>query len=89
MALDLISTIQAFMWKRDLPLIDLHLIFKKSSLKNQVWKIKLDELDFLSILNSIFTACVACKIQAWNKQKIQFIQLNFSNWIFQKSSADQ
>ena len=31
-------------------------------LKNQVWKIKLDELYFLSISNLIFTAWVVCKI---------------------------
>ena len=42
MALDLISTIQAFMWKRDLPPIDLHLIFEELSLKTE----KLNELDF-------------------------------------------
>ena len=32
-------------------------------LKNRVWKIKSDELDFLSISNLSFTACVACKIR--------------------------
>ena len=40
-------------------------------LKNQVSKIKFDELGYLSILNLIFTACVACKIQVWNRQKNQ------------------
>ena len=39
-------------------------------LKNQIWKIKLDEL-FLSSLNLTFTACVACKIQVWKRQKNQ------------------
>ena len=34
------------------------------SLKNQVEKIKLDELDFLFISYMIFTASVACKNQA-------------------------
>ena len=58
-------------------------------LKNQVWKIKFDELDFLTSLNWIFTASVACKIQVWNRPKIQFIKLDFSNSIFQKSSADK
>ena len=31
-------------------------------LKNQFWKIKFDELNFQSISNLIFSACVACKI---------------------------
>ena len=31
-------------------------------LKNQFGKIKFDKLDFYSVWNSIFTACVACKI---------------------------
>ena len=50
--------------------------------------------------NWIFSACVACKnlIRNWflqaknpvrNRLKIQFIELNFSKLIFQKSSADQ
>ena len=39
--------------------IYLYLIFEKSSLK-LFSKIKLDKLDFYSILNLIFTACVAC-----------------------------
>ena len=37
----------------------------------------------------IFTACVACKSQVQNRLKIQFVKLDFSNLIFQKSSADQ
>ena len=45
-------------------------------LENQVWKGKLDELDFLSISNLIFSACVTCKYN--------FIQLRFSKSIFQK-----
>ena len=40
-------------------------------LKYQVSKIKFDELGYLSILNLSFTACVACKIQVWNRQKNQ------------------
>ena len=51
-------------------------------LKNRVWKIKLDELDFCSISNLIFTACAACKIQIQNRPKIKIIQLDFSNSIF-------
>ena len=38
------------------------------------WKIKLDAFDFLFSLNWIFTACVASKIQVWNKQKNQVHQ---------------
>ena len=37
-------------------------------LKYRVWKIKFDELGFLSSLNQDFTACVACKIRVWNRQ---------------------
>ena len=62
-------------------------------LKNRVWKIKLDKLEFLSISNLISTVWVvvwvASKIQVQNRQKIKFIQLDFSNLNFQKSSADQ
>ena len=61
--------------------IDLHLIFEKPSLKS--WTI----LIFLSFSNLI--ACVSCKIQVQNRRKINFVQLDFSNSIFQKSSADQ
>ena len=43
-----------------------------------------DELDFLSSLNLIFTACVACNNQVLNIQKIKFVQFDFSNTIFQK-----
>ena len=50
-------------------------------LNNQVCKIQLDELDFLSISNLNFTACVACKTQVQNRQKFK---LDFS-----KSRADQ
>ena len=58
-------------------------------MKNQVGKIKFDELDFLSISNRIFTACVACKSQFWN----WFLQVknpvsSLSNLTFQKSCTD-
>ena len=36
-------------------------------LKNQFGKIKFDELDFLSISNLIFTACVTCKNPVWSR----------------------
>ena len=58
-------------------------------LKNHVWKIKLEELHFLSISNLVFTTCVDWKNQVRIRQKIKFIQLDFSNSIFKKSSADQ
>ena len=44
-----------------------------------VWKIKYDEIDFLSKLNLIFTACVACKNLVQTRQKISFVELDFSN----------
>ena len=53
------------------PPIDLHLIFEKSSLKNQVGQ------TFLSISNLIFTACVACKIQVQNRLKTSSFNLIF------------
>jgi hypothetical protein len=65
MALDLISTIQAFMWKRDLPPIDLHLFFEKLGLKTQVWKLKLDELNFLSTYFELDFYCL-CSLQISN-----------------------
>ena len=40
-------------------------------------------------MNWTFTACVACKIQFQTRQKIHFIELNFSNSNIQKSSGDQ
>ena len=36
----------------------------------------------------ICTACVACKNPVQNGLKIQFVELDFSNSIFQKSSAE-
>jgi hypothetical protein len=40
-------------------------------------------------MNWIFTACVACKIEVQAREKIQFIELNFSNSNIQKSNGDQ
>ena len=48
-------------------------------LKFLVWKIKLDELDFLFILNWIFPGYTDSKNQVQNRQKIKFIELDFSN----------
>ena len=63
----------------DITPIDLHLIFE-----NQVWKIKLDELDFGLFQTWIFRGSQAVKIEFEINQKS-----SSSNWIFQKSSADQ
>ena len=57
------------------PPIDLHMIFEKSSLKNQ--------LHFLFISNLNFEGYTDSKNQVWNRQKIKLIQSNFSNLIFQ------
>ena len=60
--------------------IDLNLIFEKSSLKNQV-----GQIDFLSISNLNLQTTQTVQ----NRQKIEFVKLDFSNSIFQKSIADQ
>ena len=44
---------------------------------------------FWSTSNLIFTACVSCKIQVRNRQKIKFIKIHFWNLIFRISSTDQ
>jgi hypothetical protein len=54
--------------------------FEKSSLMN--W-------NFCLVWTRFFTACVPCKIWDWNRQKIEFIKLDFSNSIFQNPSADR
>ena len=51
-------------------------------LKDWVWKIKLDELDFLSILNLNFAGYTRSKNQFQTRQKIKFTQLDFSNSMF-------
>ena len=66
-------------------LIDLHLMFEKSSLKNyvwkikfekwclknQVWNIKLDELDFLSILYLMFYFLSKNQVYNWQKNQVR------------------
>ena len=49
----------------------MHLVFEISSSQNWFWNLIL-ELDFLSISNLVFTACVACKNPVQNRQKIMF-----------------
>ena len=46
-------------------------------------------MNFLSISNLIFTAGVACKTPVWFRPKIQFVELDSSNLIFDKYSTDQ
>ena len=61
------------------PPIDLHLIFEKTSLKNQVgqtWFFVYLELDFCRLLRQ--------KNQVPHRQKIKFVQLAFSNSFFSK-----
>ena len=41
-------------------------------------KMDFDELHFWSISNLIFTVCVACKTQVWNRPKMEFVQIHFS-----------
>ena len=47
------------------------------------------EFEILCLMNLIFTACVACKNCVQSRTKINFIKLEISNSIFQKSSADR
>ena len=44
------------------------------------WNIEFDEVDFFPSLNWIFLPAVACKIQVWNRLKIQCIKHDISNW---------
>ena len=60
----------------------LYLIFEKSSLKNLVWGTW-----FLTFKNQ-FQNWFCSKNPFRNRLKIQFVKLNFSNMIFQKSSTD-
>ena len=53
--------------------IYLHLIFG-------IFQLEISSLDFISSLNWIFLPTVVCKIQVWNRQKIQFIKLDISKW---------
>ena len=69
-----LATRSRYFLKSNYPPIDLHLIFEKS-----VWKIKLEELDFLSISNLNFEGSV---YQVWHKQKS-----SLSNYIFQKTKC--
>ena len=72
------SNLQNFaILKYAIPPIDL-------SLKNGVCKIKLDELDFLSISNLNLAGYTGRKNQVQNRQKIRFIQHDFSNSVFSK-----
>ena len=65
---------------------DLHLIFEKSSCKNQV-----RQTWFLAYKNQFrnWFLHAGSKNPVQNRLKIQFFKLNFSKLIFQKSSSDQ
>ena len=63
--------------------IHLYLIFEKSSSTN--WILNLQK----SILKLIFAGYTGSKNPVWNRLKIQFVELDFSKLIFQKSSTDQ
>ena len=58
-------------------------------LKNRVWKMDLDELDFWSTSNWNFAGYTGSKNLVRTRPKIKFIQIHFSNSIFQKSCTDQ
>ena len=58
--------------------VDLYLNFEKSSWKNQV-----------QILKLIFAGYTGSKNPVRNRLRIQFVELDFSKLIFQKSSTDQ
>ena len=62
--------------------IHLYLIFEKSSLMNWIFNLQ------KSISKLIFAGYTGCKNPVWNRLKIQFVELDFSNLIFQKSSTD-
>ena len=49
----------------------------------------LDELDFWSTSNLNFAGYTGSKNQVRTRPKIKFIQIHFSNLIFQISSTDQ
>ena len=64
------------------PPVDLYLIVEKSNCKNQFW-----QTGFLAC-KLIFASYTGSKNQVWDRLKIQFVKLDFSKSIFQKSSAD-
>ena len=63
------------------PPVDLYLNFEKSSWKNEVQR-----TGFLKLICAGYTGS---KKQVRNRLKIQFVELDFSKLIFQKSSTDQ
>ena len=62
----------------------------------EFWKIKLEKSSSpnwifslqKTISKLIFAGYTVCKFSVWNRLKIQFVELDFSNLIFQKSSTD-
>ena len=77
------NTVEDFV-SNNIPLmIYLYLIFDKSSSTNWIFSLQ------KSILNLIFAGYPGSKTPVWNILKIQFVELDFSKLIFQKSSTDQ
>ena len=56
--------------------------FEKSSSTNWIFNLQ------KSISKLIFASYTGSKYPVWNRLKIQFVELDFSNLIFQKSSTD-
>ena len=90
----IISTYLDNSWQNEiekaLPPVDLYLIFEKSSWKNQVRQtgfLVYFELDFYCLC-SLQKSIINFEID-FCRLKIQFVELDFSNLIFQKSSTDQ
>jgi hypothetical protein len=71
----------------DYPPVDLYLVFEKSSWKNQVRRTGFSLQKSISKL--IFAGYTGSKNPVRNRLKIQFVELDFSKLIFQKSSTDQ
>ena len=67
----------------EIPPVDLYLIFEKSSLTNWIFSLQ------KSISKLIFAGYTGSKNPVPNRLKIQFVRLDFSKLIFQKSSTDQ
>ena len=68
--------------------VDLYLISEKTSLKNQVqlnWIFNLKK----TFSKLIFAGYTGSKNPVQNRLKIQFVELDLSELIFQKSSTDQ
>ena len=77
------TKIDITLFQSRIPPVDLYLIFEKSSLTNWIFSLQ------KSISKLIFAGYTGSKNPVRNRQKIQFVELDFSKLIFQKSSTDQ